>query len=338
MLKAKFFISLLLTFPLLSASPLDFALEQNYPENIVVNNRVLLKVNGKTITVMDVVRKMDLLFYRQYPELASSVVARYQFYASGWRSILGAVIDDSLILADAEEKGVTINDGEVREELEKLFGPDVVLNLDQLGMTLSEAFDLLKTELTVQRMTSMMVRSKAMTEISPQSVKKRYDNMLLKNPPQNFWVYQILSIRGDQHEQVANEVYHLIQEQNISFESLASHFEHEGVELAYSEEFRQSARELSLAYRSVLETLSVGSVSAPVSSRNGSRIFCLKRVERDEPRNFREIEDELKQELMREAMAKYNAEYRQKLRGHFDITENYLTQAVPQTLQPFALK
>ncbi len=32
-----------------------------------------------------------------------------------------------------------------------IFGPDVVLNVDKMGMTLSEAFDLLKTEITVQK-------------------------------------------------------------------------------------------------------------------------------------------------------------------------------------------
>ncbi len=51
-----------------AVSNLDFSLDNSYPQNIVINNRILLKVNGKSITVMDVVRKMDLLFYRQYPE------------------------------------------------------------------------------------------------------------------------------------------------------------------------------------------------------------------------------------------------------------------------------
>ena len=138
---------------------------------------------GKAISVMDVVRKMDLLFYRQYPDLASSAMARYQFYTSGWRSVLGAVIDDYLIVADAEEKEITVNDGEVREELEKMFGPDVVLNLDQLGMTLEEAFDLLKTELTVQRMTAIMVRSKAITDVHPLSVRKNIKNFSVRTLP-----------------------------------------------------------------------------------------------------------------------------------------------------------
>ena len=163
-MKSKFLLACLgIVFSTVSASspPVDFnsnfSFDQNYPENIIINNRILLKINGKAITVIDVVRKMDLLFYRQYENLASSAIARYQFYNTGWRTVLGMVIDDYLIMADAEEKQIKVNDGEVREELQRLFGPDVVLNVDKLGMTLEEAFELIKTELIVQRMTSMMV-------------------------------------------------------------------------------------------------------------------------------------------------------------------------------------
>src|SRR5262245_20569039 len=119
-------------------SAIEYSMQEEYPTDLLVKNRVLMKLNGKSITVMDVVRKMDLLFYRQFPDLAASSVARYQFYMAGWRTILEAVIDDQLILADAEEKKVEVTDGEVREELEQLFGPDTVLNLDKLGMSLDE--------------------------------------------------------------------------------------------------------------------------------------------------------------------------------------------------------
>ena len=322
----------------IAAPPPDFAFGQNYPQNIVVNNRILLKIDGKAVTIMDVVRKMDLLFYRQYPDLASSAMARYQFYTSGWRSVLGAVIDDYLIVADAEEKEITINDGEVREELEKMFGPDVVLNLDQLGMTLEEAFDLLKTELTVQRMTAIMVRSKAITDVHPLSVRKKYQELLSENPSKNYWVYQVLSIRGPEHEGVAREAYRLISEQRIPFEEVAQQVKQEGLDLTYSDEYRQHEGEISLAYRAVLESLSVGVASPPLSNKMVSRLFCLKGIEKEEPRSFHTVEDELKSELIQEAISRHNIEYRGKLREHYGLTEKYLNSIIPETLQPFALR
>lgn len=318
----------------------EYSFDQSYPENLVINNRILLKINGKPITVMDVVRKMDLLFYRQYPDLASSQVARYQFYTNAWRSLLAATIDDQLIMADAEEKKVEVNDGEVREELEKLFGPDVVLNLDKMGLTLQEAFDLLKTELTVQRMTAIMVRSKAMPEVNPKNIRERYESFLKENPPQDFWVYQILSIRGKGHETVAQELHRMMEEEKIPFEQVVSVFGKQDpqVEFTYSDEFIQKDKDLSLAYKAVLEALSAGSSSAPVFKKDLSRIFCLKEVKKEEGGVFKEKEEELKADLLQEAMSRHNMAYRTKLREHYGLTEEYLNQVIPEDLHPFALK
>src|ERR1700733_15248143 len=65
---------------------------------IVVNNRIIAKINGKPISVMDLMKKMDILFYRQYPQYASLVMARYQFYQANWSYVLSEMIDKELIL------------------------------------------------------------------------------------------------------------------------------------------------------------------------------------------------------------------------------------------------
>lgn len=334
-------VASLLSHPiLLSALPMqsEYGFDQSYPENLIIKNRILLKINGKPISVMDVVRKMDLIFYRQYPDLASSMMARYQFYQSGWRMVLGTVIDDSLIMADAAEKEVQVNDGEVREELEKLFGPDVVINLDKLGMTLEEAFDLLKTEITVQRMTGVMVRSKAMAEVYPISVRKKYERVLEENPVQNFLIYQILSIRGEEHERVAQEAYTLLHEQKLPFEEIVARLQKEGVEISLSNEYRQKEKDLSLSYKAVLETLSAGMASAPVSTSKGSRLFCLKGVEKVDPPPFKEVSEGLKRALTQELIEKRGSEYRNKLRKQYGVTDQYLSHLIPEDLQPFSLQ
>lgn len=345
-MKSKFLLACLgIVFSTVSASspPVDFnsnfSFDQNYPENIIINNRILLKINGKAITVIDVVRKMDLLFYRQYENLASSAIARYQFYNTGWRTVLGMVIDDYLIMADAEEKQIKVNDGEVREELQRLFGPDVVLNVDKLGMTLEEAFELIKTELIVQRMTSMMVRSKAMTEVYPLSVKQRYEKVLAQNPIQDVWLYHILSVRGVGHEAVAAEAYRLINEQGLSYEETIARLKTDQVELTFSDVYTQKEKELSTAYKAVLASLQPGgATSKPITNKTVSRLFCLKGIEKEGSRSFNEMAEELKKELTMEAMEKHNAEYRSKLRSHYGMTEKYLSHIIPNDLQPFAMR
>ena len=307
-------------------------------QTLVINNRILTKVNGKPISVMDVVRKMDLIFYRQYPELASNEAARYQFYASGWQSMLGALIDDYLIVADAEEKKVAVTEGEVREELESLFGPDVVMNLDKLGLTLDEAFEMLKTELTVQRMTMAMVRSKAVIEVHPKQVRTFYDEKLAQSPPQNSWTYQMLSIRGEGHERVAQEAHQLLNEQKIPFEEVLATLSESTLELSISEDYSRTEGEMSLAHRAILQTLSAGAFSAPISSDSVSRIFALKEFQKGEAPGFNSVADTLKQELTQKAIARHNDIYRERLRERFGVTEKYLSEAIPQSFEPFALR
>lgn len=333
----KLFATILLSGFALQAAPQMQQPLFDSEQNLVINNRVLLKVGGKPITVMDVVKKMDLIFYRQFPEMASSDMARYQFYSSAWESMLAAVIDDHLIVADAEEKQVQVTEGEVREELERLFGPDVVMNLDKLGMSLSEALDLLRMELTVQRMNMAMVRSKAVVEVHPKQVRARYEEMVKANPPQDKWVYKILSVRGEGHEQVASEASKLLSEQNMPFEEVIASLSSEDVELSVSD-YERADQDLSLAYKAVLQTLGAGAYSAPMSKESVSRIFCLKQFESGAPDPFNSVADQLKGELTQEVAVKLGEAYRKKLRDHYGITESYLSEVVPDTFAPFAMR
>lgn len=339
-MKFKFLIPALLSFSTcFAAMPgKEMRFDQNLPENIVINNRILLKINGTPVTVMDVVKKMDMLFYRQYPDLSNSTLARYQFYTAAWRSILGAVVDEALIETDAKEKNIEITDGEVREELEKLFGPDVVLNLDKAEMSLEEAFKLLKTELIVQRMNAIMVRSKAMTEVPPMRVKELYEKKLTDNPPQNKWVYQILSVRGDDREKVAQEAFRLINEQKMPFEAIVQQLQSETANLSISEEYSREEGSLSLAHKAILSTLSSGACSVPSEREGVTRLFCLKQFEEGHPSSFNEQANQLRQELVQEASARLNKAYREKLRNYYGLTDAYLNAMVPQDLEPFALR
>lgn len=334
----KILIIISLCATVLQASPLASPPRYEKEANLVINNRVLFKINGKAISVMDVVRKMDLIFYRQYPHLTSSAEARYQFYTSGWSVMLAALIDDHLIVADAAEKKVEVTEGEVRQELESLFGPDVVFNLDKIGLSLPEAMELLKMELLVQRMNMIMVRSRAMTDVHPKEVRARYDQLMQEQPPQSKWVYQILSIRGEEHSTVAQEASKLLTEQKIPFQDLIAKLSNDNVQVTLSEEYEREEGALSLAHKAVLQALGAGTYSTPLSGDAVSRIFCLKEYKTGELPTFNSMAEKLKQELMQEVSNKYNVAYREKLRTHYGMDEKYLKQVVPENFQPFALR
>ena len=57
-----FFFLLAVVSPVFSEFPSFLPYEE--PENIIVHNRILAKVNGKTISVIDVMKKMDLFLQR----------------------------------------------------------------------------------------------------------------------------------------------------------------------------------------------------------------------------------------------------------------------------------
>ena len=69
---------------------------QREPE-LIVYNRVLARINGKTFSVVDVMKKMDLFLQRNYPHMVSSKAACYQFYSSQWKETLSQMINEELI-------------------------------------------------------------------------------------------------------------------------------------------------------------------------------------------------------------------------------------------------
>ncbi len=336
------------TAPLLQPG-VDFSLEGQETPEITINNRILIKVNGKSISVLDVSKKMDLLFYRQFPAYATSPIARYQYYSANWRAILRSVIDDQLILADADEKKVEVTDGDVREELEELFGPDVVLNIDKIGLTYEEAWTLLKDELKVRQMNGMMVRSKAMHEVNPKAIRELYDTYVKSHPNDSFWTYRVLSIRGKDEDavtQLAARTYQQLAEES-PIEAVVNQLQKscgEGINISLSEEYQRKDKELSLSHKAILQTLQAGTVSLPAlqtdqkSKESIARLFLLNAYQKAAPSSFDVIKNQLQSELTQQAVERHAQAYIQKLRTHYGVTDDYVAERVPENLQPFALR
>ena len=55
-----------------------FLSQQSETYEIVINNRHLVKINGKTFSVMDVKKKMDLFLHEHHPESLSSNLLKFQ--------------------------------------------------------------------------------------------------------------------------------------------------------------------------------------------------------------------------------------------------------------------
>lgn len=333
-----------------AALPDLFGQSETAPKRIIVNNRVLAKINGKPISVLDVMKKMDLIFYREHPDLEESLVARYQFYMINWKTVLSDMIDGELILANAAEVKVTVSEGDVRQELEELFGPNVVLTIDKMGLTYEEAVKLVQNELTIKRMTSYMVHSKSLNRIGPEKIREVYENYAKEHPREASWDYQLVSIRGPNQLRnlaLAEAAYQMLVKDKISLCNLVDALENSGLadpstSIAVSDDLQRTDTTISDEHKQILSTLAPGRYSKPLTQTSRVdkttvyRIFFLKSHTAAGKVPYAEVEAKIKAQLEDKIYEEESITYRQKLRSRFGVCDD-LDAMLPKGFQPFIL-
>jgi len=338
---------LLTVFFLSTSAFAQFSMNQSGPEpKIAVQNSILAKVNGTTISMMDIKKKMDLAFHQHYPQLVDSTQARFQFYQTSWRRVLSEMIDNELILADAADKEVKLTDGEVREEIENRFGPNVMTTLDQIGITYDEAWKLLKNEMLVQRMSWWFIQAKALAKVTPGEIRQGYRLYLKDHPAYTEWTYRVLTIRGDDAPQIAEELYPVVKDKKIdNLPDFLKEFEstHTDCNLSLSNEYKSADTELAESHRTALAALDPGTYSAPTlqvgrDKKKVYRIFYLNDKVAHAAATFDEMAPLIKNELLQKASAELSQGYLTKLRKHYRFDADHLKETLPNDLQPFSLQ
>ena len=323
-------------------------IEDDPSAELVIYNRILAKVGGKTISVIDVMKRMDLFLQKNYPQFASSKVARYQFYSNQWQDYLNQMIDTELMLADAEKLELKITEAEVREEMLNRFGPNVMPTLDSLGVTYDEARAMIQDEMIVQRMMWFRVNSKVLNNINSQDVKEAYAQYCTNNPALQEWDYQVLSIRSPNKtasEQLASKAFELLNT-HLNLASISEQLpsSDELTTITISQEMKADEKSISKEHREVLEALSENSYSKPIAqvSRIDNsvvyRIFHLKQHTKKELPAFSKIADQLKEQLLQEAAGKESTQYILRLRAKLGFDEKHMMETLPDGFQPFALR
>jgi hypothetical protein len=334
------------------AKPESFLFGSEDALHIIINNRILAKVNGKAISVIDVMKKMDILFYRQFPEYTSSIPARFQFYQVNWKHIISDLIDKELIIADAEENKMPLTNGDIRQEMETLFGPNIIVNLDKIGMTYDEAWNIVKGDITLRRMLYYKVNSKAMRELTPQTLRLAYNDYAKDNIIPAHWTYQVISVRdsdADRGKKTADTIQNNLLNQTLDIQELArtikaaTPFAKETL-VSVSEEFNHSEKDMSNAYKDIVLKLSPNEFSPAIAQKSRAdqstvfRIFYLKDKKAEGVATFSEVESAIKEKLLNNAVEKETISYLKKLREHFDVQESHLAELSDDEFQPFSMK
>lgn len=326
-------------------------LEKDNSLQIKVDNRIVAKVNGKAISIVDVMKKMDIAFLRQFSQYAGSPEVRLQFYQLNWQKVLRDLIDKELILADANAVKLPVSSADVRQEMERMFGPGIIANLDQIDMPFEEAREIIEGDIIIRRMLYLRVHSKATSAVTPQMIRTAYEEYSQKNLRQDEWVYSVLSVRDKDPvtaAEAANNLYHMLSEQVIPLEDIKAAAAEQKIlaettVVNVSEEFKQPDKDISPSHKQGLQGLTPGEYSMPIAQQSKDkaavfRIFFLKAFTAGGTPDFKEVEDKLKDQLIEVAAEREADRYITQLQKQFTIEANILDDPALTTFQPFTSK
>jgi len=347
-LTMKKFILCLMSFKLCAYSPLPSNGDLQEPK-LHINNKILVTVMNKPISVLDVVKKMNVMLEQSYPEYKNIPAAKHQFYSQQWKYVLMQMIDSELMLKNAEKLELKITDAEIREEIHTRFGPNIMKSLTNIGITYDEAKKMVETDLISQRMMWYRVHSKALSKVVPQEIKKSYQDYISKNPGSNIWKYEVLSVRANAQETgsiLAGKAFDMLNAAKLGIKEAALAIKTESskdqnTQITVSDVISAKEYELSNAHKDVLKTLKVGQYSDPVEQTGKNqkekvyRIFHLIDLEKKEPEKFTALAEQFKDKLINEKVNEFNGSYIKKLRDRYGFTDlSSLDKLEPFSLEP----
>ena len=321
---------------------------QNY--KLIVKNRILVKVNGNAISVMDVKKKMDFFLHENHKEALESDALRYQFYSQNWKDVLQEMIHNELMLMESNELNIDIPDGDIREEMETRFGPNVIQQIETLGLTYDEAKKMVKEDIIVKNLSWYRIWARVMQVVTPDALRQGYSDHLASLPNKDQWIYQTLTVRGTQDasvEQFAEKAHtYLADNEFVDLTKVVNTLNNDlpkNVFINVSDEICLQSQDLSPEYQSILGRLSPESFSQPVkqiSRADGStvyRIFHLKEHQTFDLPSFEELSSTIRNKLMQKHSEIQREEYFSKLRKRFCCEDLVVSKFIEASYQPFVL-
>jgi hypothetical protein len=313
--------------------------------SIVVENRVLATVRDQVITVVDVMKKLDMIFCQQFPQYRGVPEARYEFYQSNWRKVFEELVDRQLIISMAEEKQFVVTNGDIRQELEDVFGPNVMMSLYEEGLSMHEVHEMMKADILLRRIISFYVHSPVVNAITPEVLRLAYQKRVEELKGKEGWIWRSMTVKSkgnDCPKAVAEKVWNLLEKDHQPIETIASKLPND-IECVISLPFRSEQREVAPAIQHILEMLPLHSFSEPMPFTNRSDPHqswrCYIVDERFEPKapTFLELEIAIRQELASPEITKRTITFFDDLRKQYYVKHIFSSEQL-MAFEPFQLK
>ncbi|MBB64891.1 MAG: hypothetical protein CMO81_07475 [Waddliaceae bacterium] len=314
-----------------------------------IDNQVLTKVNDKFISVLDVANELERVFDSEFKEYKDIPEARYEFYSAHWRQFFQDMVDRQLVIADADEQELPLTEGEIRLQIEQMYGPDVVGNLDRAGLSMEEAREQIIDDMKMGRMMYIRVHSKAMGTISPKLIRETYTKYSKTVKEPESWSYKVLTLRSEDDETLATsakELFSLLNEGTLEIESLEEYLQDntkESVTVNISDLYERTEQDISASHRDILTNMKAQEFSSPnlqLSKRTKEstyRIFYLESHQEAELATLEELEPRVIQKIRSETSIKKTNEYLSRLHEHFDCDPEKILSQLGSNYQPFNL-
>ncbi len=351
-IQIKYFLALLLPLATLKgiSKESSFHKLKTVKTKIAVNNIPLAKVNGRIISLADVVKELDMRMYLHSPDEYKNVNNRFGFYKESWKRQLDELILLEFLKKEAEEKKIKITEADIRQELVSRYGSDMINKLHEANLTYEDAKNSVKNDILTQQMNWFGFVNKIFYKVGPQTLKNAYDEFVSMNPGNETWRYQFLTVRvknKDKADQIAFKIKALdpttFPNLQAFKESLTSLFsKEEDFRISLTDELNVEDKSIAPSHKSILANMPIESLSSPsfVQQNNEHviRVFFLKDHIKSEPMPFQQMTEKLKSELIGRMAEKERGVFFQKLKEKYGYSDDQLYLTLPEDFAPFSLK
>ncbi len=317
---------------------------------VTIHNRILARANGKSISMIDVVKQLDMLFYQNYPDKRGDTEARLEFYKNFWKRVLRDIVDRELVLAEAQEKQLEVSNGDVREEMEEMFGPDVIKNVNSAGLTVQEAQKMIRSDIILRRMLYFRVKSRAYLSITPQDIEEAYNEMASDLGAREEISWQAITFKAPKEavaKQAAFDGFQLLTQGEATPENVKDELIKKGslkkdkdVTITSSQIFTHRKSELSRDLLELFNKLPPGVCSEPKEQRSRTdysqvwKIYLVKGRKVGEMPQIHDMEAQIREMLTQEQIEALSEEYITNLRKHFGVNYEEIDHEL-QDYEPF---
>lgn len=235
--------------------------------------RPLVRVRDSVITVVDVMKKMDLVFYQQYPQFRTSTEKRLEFYQNSWRQALQDLVERKVIMVFADENKMEVGHGDIREEMEVTFGPNVLLKLYEAGVSSDDAYDMIRQDVMMRRILQFYVRMPAIATITPQKIKARFLEKYSNTTKGDKLSWQILSVRAPDAINAKKHLLQIIESLNAKEMTVgeAKKSLPEGLELLQSPLYVTEVEQLAPSMKTTLEAATFNVWTMPYPGKESKK-------------------------------------------------------------------